>query len=49
MIQSRRVKWAERAEIEVFFRNLKGRPTGKKLLGKPRNRWEDNNIKDLRE
>jgi hypothetical protein len=29
--------------------NLTGKPTGKRPLGKPRRRWEDNNRKDLEE
>jgi len=31
------------------YRVLVGRPVGKKPLGRPRRRWEDNNKMDLRE
>jgi hypothetical protein len=31
------------------FRFLVGRPEGKRLLGRPRRRWEDNIKRDLRE
>ena len=32
-----------------FFKILTGKPTGKRLLGRPRSRWEDNIRKDLKE
>jgi hypothetical protein len=32
-----------------FYRVLDGRPEGKRLLGRPRRRWEDNIKMDLRE
>jgi hypothetical protein len=31
------------------FKILTGRPTGKRLLGKPRRRWKDNIDMDLKE
>ena len=31
------------------FRNLTGKPTGKRPLGRPRHRWEDNIRMDLEE
>ena len=31
------------------FKILTGKPTGKRPLGRPRLRWEDNNIMDLEE
>ena len=31
------------------FKILTGKPTGKRSLGRPRHRWEDNNKMDLRE
>ena len=31
------------------FKNLIGSPTGKRLLGRPRRRWEDNIRMDLKE
>jgi hypothetical protein len=33
----------------VTYRVLVGRPKGKRLLGRPRSRWEDNIKMDLRE
>jgi hypothetical protein len=32
-----------------IYRVLVGRPGGKRPLGRPRHRWEDNNETDLRE
>jgi hypothetical protein len=32
-----------------FFKILTGKPTGKRPLGRPRCRWEDNIRKDLKE
>jgi hypothetical protein len=34
---------------EDVYRVLVGRPEGKRLLGRPRRRWEDNIKMDLRE
>ena len=34
---------------EGAFKILKGKPTGKRPLGRPSRRWEDNNRKDLKE
>jgi hypothetical protein len=31
------------------YRILVGKPEGKRPLGRPRRRWEDNNIMDVRE
>jgi hypothetical protein len=31
------------------YRILKGKPEGKRPLGRPRRRWEDNNRMDVRE
>ena len=38
-----------RGEGWSAFKILTGRPTGKRLLGKPRHRWEDNIRMDLKE
>jgi succinate dehydrogenase flavin-adding protein (antitoxin of CptAB toxin-antitoxin module) len=39
MIKSRRMRWAGHV---VLYRVLVGKPEGKRLLGRPRRRWEDN-------
>jgi hypothetical protein len=53
MIQSRRMRWAghvsHMGEGRVVYRVLVGRPKGKRPLGRPRHRWEDNINMDLRE
>jgi hypothetical protein len=36
-------------EKRSAYRILVGKPEGKRLLGRPRRRWEDNIKKDLRE
>jgi len=36
-------------EGRVVYRVLVGKPEGKRPLGKPRRRWEDNIKKDLQE
>ena len=44
MIKSRRLRWAghvARME-EGALKILTGKPTGKRPLGRPRRRWEDN-------
>jgi hypothetical protein len=52
-IKSRRMRWAGHAarmgEGRGFYRVLVGRPKGKRPLGRPRYRWEDNIKMDLRE
>jgi hypothetical protein len=52
-IKSRRMRWAGHVacmgEGRVVYRVLVGRPEGKRPLGRPRHRWEDNNKIDLRE
>ena len=44
--KSRRMKWAghvaRMGERRGVYRVLVGKPEGKKLLGRPRRRWEDN-------
>ena len=55
MIKSRRLIWAGHVarmeEGRSAFKNLTGRPkpTGKRPLGRPRRRWEDNIRMELQE
>jgi hypothetical protein len=53
VIKSRRMRWAGHAtrmeEGRGVYRHLVGRPEGKRPLGRPRHRWEDNIKMDLRE
>ena len=53
MIKSRRLRWQGHvARIEEgtgSFKILTGKPTGKRPLGRPRRRWEDNIRMDLEE
>ncbi|KAJ4428831.1 hypothetical protein ANN_25824 [Periplaneta americana] len=52
-IKSRRLRWAghvaRMGESRNAYRVLVGKPEGKKPLGRPRRRWEDNIKMDLRE
>ena len=51
VIKSRRLRWAGHvAKMEVdrsAFKILTGKPTGRRPLGRPRRRWEDNIRMDL--
>ena len=53
MIKSRRLRWAGHVarmdETRSAFKILAGKPTGKRPLGRPRHRWEDNIRMDLKE
>jgi hypothetical protein len=53
VIKSRGMRWAGHSagleEGRGVYRVLVGRPEGKRPLGRPRRRWEDNNKMDLRE
>jgi hypothetical protein len=53
VIKSRRMRWAghvaRMGEGRVVYRVLVGKPEGKRPLGRPRLRWEDNIRLDLRE
>ena len=53
MIKSRRLRWAEHVarmeESRSAFKILTDKPTGKRPLGRPRRRWEDNIRMDLEE
>ena len=52
-IKSRRLRWvghvARMVEGRNTFKILTGKPTGKRTLGRPRRRWEDNIRMDLEE
>ena len=53
MIRSRRLRWAGHVarleEGRSVFKFLIGKPTGKRPLGRPRRKWEDNIRMDLEE
>ena len=53
MIKSRRLRWAGHVarmeECRSAFEILTGKPRGKRPLGRPRRRWEDNIRMDLEE
>ena len=52
VIKSRRLRWAGHVatieEVRSAFTILTNKPTGKRPLGEPRNRWEDNIRLDLK-
>jgi len=53
VIKSRRMRWAGHVarmeEGRDVYRILVGKPEGKRPLGRPRRRWEDNIKMDLQE
>jgi hypothetical protein len=53
VVKSRRMRWAEHVarmgEDRGVYRVLVGKPEGKRPLGRPRRRWEDNIKMDLQE
>ena len=53
VIKSRKLKWAglvvRMEDGRSAFKILTGKPTGKRPLGRPRRRWEDNIRMDLEE
>ena len=53
VIKSRRMRWAghvaRMGEGRVVYRVLVGKPEGKRPLGRPRRRWQDNIRMDLQE
>jgi hypothetical protein len=49
VITSRRMRWAGNVVRMGRVEVLVGRPKGKRPLGRPRRRWEDNIKMDLRE
>ena len=53
VIKSRRLRWAGHVARmkggRSAFKILTGKPTGKRPLGRPRRRWEDNIRMDLEE
>jgi hypothetical protein len=53
VIKSRRLRWVghivRMQEDRSDFKMLTGTPTGKRPLGRPKHRWEDNIRMDLKE
>ena len=53
MIKSRRLRWAGHVarmeEARSALKILTGTPAGKRTLGRPKRRWEDNIRMDLKE
>ena len=53
VVKSRRMRWAghvaRMGEDKVVYRALVGKPEGKRPLGRPRCRWEDNIKMDLQQ
>ena len=53
VVKSRRMRWAghvaRMGEGRDVHRVLIGKPEGKRPLGRPRRRWEDNIVTDLQE
>jgi hypothetical protein len=53
VVKSRRMRWAghvaRMGEDRGVHRALVGKPEGKRLLGRPRHRWEDNIKMDIQE
>ena len=53
VIKSRRLRWvvhvARKEEDRIAFNILTGKPTGKRPLGRPRCRWENNFRMNLKE
>jgi hypothetical protein len=53
VIKARRMRWAgyvaHMGEVRGAYNILVGRPEGRRQLGRPRRRWEDNIKRDLRE
>jgi hypothetical protein len=53
VIKSRRMRWAEHVarmeEKRGAYKNLVGRPEGRRPLGRPMRRWEDSIKMDLQE
>jgi hypothetical protein len=53
VVESRRMRWvghvARMAEGRGVHRVVVGKPEGKRPLGRPRRRWEDNIMMDLQE
>jgi hypothetical protein len=53
VIKARRMRWAghvaRMVEVRGAYNILVGRPEGRRPLGRPRRRWEDNIKMDLRE
>ena len=53
VVKSRRIRWAghvaHMGQARGVYRVLVGKPEGKRPMGRPRRRWEDNIKMDLQE
>jgi hypothetical protein len=53
VIKAKRMRWAgnvaRMGEVRSAYNILVGRPEGRRPLGRPKRRWEDNILMDLRE
>jgi hypothetical protein len=51
MIKTWRMRWVGHVAVEVekFMQSFDGRSDGKKQLGRPRRRWEDNITNDMKD
>ena len=49
VVKSRRMRWARVGEGRGVHRVLVGKPEGKRPLGRPRHKWEDNIKMNLQE
>jgi hypothetical protein len=53
VIKARRMRWAghvaRKGEVGGAYKILVGKPEGRRPLGRPRRRWEDNIKMDIRE
>jgi hypothetical protein len=51
VVKSRRIRWAGHVwgRVTGVYRVLVGKPEGKRPVGRPRYRWEDNIKMDLQE
>jgi hypothetical protein len=49
VIRARRMRWACMGEVRTAYTILVERPEGRRPLGRPRHRWEDNIKMDHRE
>jgi hypothetical protein len=47
VIKARKMRWAGHGEVRGAYNMLIRRPEGRRSLGRPRSRWEDNILMDL--